>query len=365
MGVPADRKGKRALAAGHAGARAAAHATPAEPRTLARQLLLGRQPLGVVDAVRRIVAVQAQEAASPYIALWNRVAGFDPGDLDAAFADHSVVKATLMRITLHAVAADDHPDLHQAMQESLRAARLNDARFRRTGLTAADADAVVPDLLAFAAERRTNAASSTPGSRPASGRSRSRGRGGRCGRWRRSCTPRREVPGPSGRARRTSRPRPAVHRTTASSRCSDSCGVTSRGSGRRPREGHRLVRVALHADGPGRARRLGDRLEHLEGPGGTELYDVPDGDRPDGDTVAPPRLMAMWDSTLLAYADRTRIVPAAYRQLVTRRNGDVLPTLLVDGYVCGVWRPVDDGIEATAFHELPDDALDGLARRSR
>src|SRR6188474_2755738 len=98
MGVPATRKRKprtsSSFGADHAGA-----VPPLTPRqlnraTLARQLLLRREPLGVVDAVRRIVAVQAQEAASPYIALWNRVAGFDPADLDAAFADHAVVKAT-------------------------------------------------------------------------------------------------------------------------------------------------------------------------------------------------------------------------------------------------------------------------------
>ena len=35
-----------------------------------------------------------------------------------------------------------------------------------------------------------------------------------------------------------------------------------------------------------------------------------------------------------------------------RRNGDVLPMLLVDGYVAGVWRPVERGIEATAFRRL-------------
>jgi hypothetical protein len=71
--------------------------------------------------------------------------------------------------------------------------------------------------------------------------------------------------------------------------------------------------------------------------------------------------MAMWDSSLLAYADRGRMLPPAYRQLVIRRNGDVLPALLVDGYVCGVWRPTEGGIEATAFHELPDANWDGLA----
>jgi hypothetical protein len=69
----------------------------------------------------------------------------------------------------------------------------------------------------------------------------------------------------------------------------------------------------------------------------------------------------MWDSTLLAYADRTRMAPAAYRPVIQRTNGDVLPTLLVDGQVAGVWRPVDGGIEATAFHKLPKAAWTGLA----
>jgi hypothetical protein len=49
--------------------------------TLERQLLLQREAL---PAAQAIVSIQAQEAASPYIALWNRVAGFEPADLDAA-----------------------------------------------------------------------------------------------------------------------------------------------------------------------------------------------------------------------------------------------------------------------------------------
>jgi hypothetical protein len=72
----------------------------------------------------------------------------------------------------------------------------------------------------------------------------------------------------------------------------------------------------------------------------------------------------MWDSTLLAYADRSRVIPPDYRRLVTRNNGDVLPTLLVDGHVAGVWRPVEDGIEATAFHQLPRKAWTGLAEEA-
>ena len=46
-----------------------------------------------------------------HLALWNRLATFDP----AAFADRAVVKATLMRITLHVVHAQDHPAFHNAM----------------------------------------------------------------------------------------------------------------------------------------------------------------------------------------------------------------------------------------------------------
>ena len=48
-----------------------------------------------------------------------------------------------------------------------------------------------------------------------------------------------------------------------------------------------------------------------------------------------------------------------------RKNGDVLPTLLVDGFVAGVWRAVEGGIEATAFDRLPDDAWDGPGHEAR
>lgn len=55
-----------------------------------------------------------------------------------------------------------------------------------------------------------------------------------------------------------------------------------------------------------------NELIAFPGPEGAELFDVagtpapPDPDRP-----TPPRLMAMWDSVLLAYADRD---PAVYRR---------------------------------------------------
>jgi len=54
--------------------------------TLARQFLLERQVVPVAEAVRRVLALQAQQPASPYVALWNRLAGLDAGEVDAAFA---------------------------------------------------------------------------------------------------------------------------------------------------------------------------------------------------------------------------------------------------------------------------------------
>jgi hypothetical protein len=114
-----------------------------------------------------------------------------------------------------------------------------------------------------------------------------------------------------------------------------------------------VVRQALQA--------LAGKVEELEGPDGATLFDVPGAPLPAEDTVAPPRLLPMWDSILLAYSDRSRVVPPDYRSLIIRRNGDVLPTLLVDGYVAGVWRPVEGGIEATAFHRLDEEAWKGLA----
>lgn len=43
----------------------------------------------------------------------------------------------------------------------------------------------------------------------------------------------------------------------------------------------------------------------------------------------------------------------------------MLPTLLIDGYVAGVWRPAEGGIEATAFRRLTDDVWEQLAAEAR
>src|SRR4029078_13677537 len=92
----------------------------------------------------------------PTIRLWSRLDPFDPADLDDAFAEQGIVKAQLMRITLHAVAADDYPAFHEAMQVPLRPPRLYDRRFTSEGVSIEDTDALVPELLEFTTSPRLN-----------------------------------------------------------------------------------------------------------------------------------------------------------------------------------------------------------------
>jgi Winged helix DNA-binding domain len=51
------------------------------------------------------------------------------------------------------------------------------------------------------------------------------------------------------------------------------------------------------------------------------------------------RFLPKWDSSILAYAppERARILPDEYRSTVIRKNGDVLPTVLVDGFIAAKW----------------------------
>ena len=42
-------------------------------------------------------------------------------------------------------------------------------------------------------------------------------------------------------------------------------------------------------------------------------------------------------ATILAFADRTRLISDEHRRVVVARNGDTLPTFTVDGVVTGLW----------------------------
>ena len=77
--------------------------------TLARQMLLEPADVDAVTAVGRLAGLQAQEAASPYIALWTRLADFD---------------AAVRINPQYAVAYNNRGRTYQAMGDTTRA--LND-----------------------------------------------------------------------------------------------------------------------------------------------------------------------------------------------------------------------------------------------
>ncbi len=329
--------------------------------TLARQMLLHRESSDVADAVRRIVALQAQEAASPYLGPvepTRRLRSGRPrrcvrrtrggqGDADACSRCMPCTPRTTRRFTTRCCAAC----VPRAWAIPVSQA---------SGLSIADVDALLPHLAKFVARPRTGAEiedllEDRLGER-------------KPGVWwaLRTFAPLHHAPtgGPwsFGRTRRRSSPlEPSRVRSPRTNPCNGwSCDIYGLRSGQRG--GHRAVHPAQAAEwrcgqpaGPGRQGRRARR------PRRDNPVRRARGAAAGADTVAPPRLLPMWDSILLAYSDRSRVIPPDYRPLIIRRNGDVLPALLLDGYVAGVWRPVEGGIEATAFHRLDEEVWNGLA----
>ena len=89
------------------------------------------------------------------------------------------------------------------------------------------------------------------------------------------------------------------------------------------------VDTAIHA--------LGDEIIAFKDETGKTLYDLADEVRPGADAPAPVRFLPKWDNLLLAYQNRERVLPARYRKTVIKVNGDVMPSILVNGVVAGGW----------------------------
>ena len=59
---------------------------------------------------------------------------------------------------------------------------------------------------------------------------------------------------------------------------------------------------------------------------------------PDADTPAPVRFLPEFDNLLLSHTDRTRVVADEHRPKVYLPALRVAATILVDGFVGGVWK---------------------------
>ena len=76
----------------------------------------------------------------------------------------------------------------------------------------------------------------------------------------------------------------------------------------------------------------------------------------DADVDPPVRFLPEFDNLMVAYADRTRLMPDEYRKRVCV-GAMVFPTVLVDGAVRGTWKLVLGKAAATLtvtlFERLP------------
>lgn len=315
---------------------------------LARQHLLDRRDGPALEVVEHLVGQQAQNAWSPYVGLWSRVAGFRHAELGDAFWDRTVTRIAVMRGTIHLVTRDDAlllpalvapiyvRDLLVNAQHStaLRALDVTQVTAAARALVE-DEPRVTTELGRLLAERWPDIATSTLAYAA------------------RGTLPLVQVPprGVWGRSGATTWTTADTWFGTASADLSDPEVLA--------REQERFVLRYLRAFGPASVAdvqswsglgglravvdRLGDRLVRYRAepaPGGVrprELLDVPDGLLPDPGTPAPVRFLPDYDNVLLGHADRTRIVSEEHRRLLGSPNGVIPATFLLDGRVAGTW----------------------------
>jgi hypothetical protein len=84
--------------------------------------------------------------------------------------------------------------------------------------------------------------------------------------------------------------------------------------------------------------RLRPRLRAFQDESGRVLFDLPDAPRPNPDVPAPVRFLPEFDNVLLSHADRSRVISEEHRKQVFTVNGQVRGTILIDGFVNGMWK---------------------------
>jgi hypothetical protein len=301
---------------------------------LARQMLLAREKAPALSAVERLVGLQAQQARPPFVGLWSRIEGFQREELLKLLTNRKVVRATLMRATLHLMSARDYVAFRPTLQPMLSLGMKSVLRDRAKDL---NLDVVVAEARktfdrrssTFAELRRDLAAAFPNGDERA-----------------------------MGYAVRTFLPLVTTpDDSTWSFRADSSFALAESWLGKplsNREQTESLVLRYLEAFGPATAAdvktwsglqgaqtildALRPKLLVVHDERKRELFDLPEAPRPEEDTPAPPRFIAAFDNLVLSHADRSRIVPAEHRSRITTRNLQVLPTVLVDGFVAGTWQ---------------------------
>jgi hypothetical protein len=304
--------------------------------TLSRQLLLERAELAIPAAIERLVGLQAQALAAPFIGLWTRLPDFKREDLARLIEAQTVVKATTMRTTLHLLTAGDYLRFRTTLHPMLK--RASDGATRLTKTALFDVDKVLAASSEFITEKprtfseiETMLAALIPDADRHAMKIAVR-----------MLLPLVQVPVSSG----WSYPgNPAF-----------ALADSWLGQPTDPNEYAReLVLRYLAVFGPASVKDmqiwsgitgLKEVFESLRkelcvyrDEDQRELFDLPDIELPDVDTAAPVRFLPEFDNILLSHEKRTRIIADEYRPKVyIMVNGRILSTILVNGFVSGIWK---------------------------
>jgi hypothetical protein len=326
---------------------------------LSRQLLLDRVDLpaeasrrrvAVIATIEHLVGLQAQAPFPPYYGLWSRLGGFRPDDLATLITDRSVVRIAVMRGTIHVVSARDCLPLRRLVQPVLDRGLRGSFGKQLAGVDAAAVAAAGRELVE--AEPMTftalgeRLAEHWPDHPPTA-----------LAQAVRAHVPLVQVPpravwGRSGQSLHTS----AEHWLGSAA---DPASLPTLAG---------LVTRYLGAFGPATARdltawsgltglravmdELRPSLVTFLDEQGAELFDLPSAPRPDGDVPAPVRLAAEFDNLLLSHVDRSRVVHPDHLQRFYTINGIFPGSVLIDGFVAGMWRLARTKHAATLTIEL-------------
>ena len=302
--------------------------------TLARQMLLDREAVAIPQAIERLAGMQAQLAVAPYVGLWTRIREFERDALARHIEDRAVVKATMMRGTLHLVSAADYLWFRSTLQPVLTAGA--EAITKNRGATF-DLELVLRFAREFlAAGPRSFAEMSAaleaafPGVDVGGMRYTVR-------------THLRLVQVPSdtrwsypGNARFALAEAwlgqpvdPAAHLPDLVRRYLAAFGPATIAD-MQTWSGFRSLKAAVEA--------LRPELVTYRGEQQRELFDLPGAPIPDAETLAPVRFLPEYDNLLLAHANRRRVIADEHKKRVYLPALRVAATFLVDGFVAGTWK---------------------------
>ena len=320
--------------------------------TLGRQLLLEPKRLSPKAVIECLVGMQAQSPQAPFIGIWTRTTSFRRGSLEREIVNGAIVRATMMRQTLHLVTRRDYGLIRAALSETNFPWESGQAKRLAQAIRALAADGPVDKADAIAYVERQHGLKGYEASRA----------------WRYA-----RVQGHVVHHHETALWNArATGRFVAYDEPDEHVPVEARAE---------MLRRYLAAFGPASRRDivawsmmhvreiqaaldLLEPLRRFRDEFGQELLDLPRAPLPGPNVPAPVRLLPKWDNALLAFKDRTRILPEEFRKTVIRMNGDVAPTFLVDGIVAGTWRIEDGRVVTEPFGPLPRAARHELDEES-